>query len=215
MTIAGVISDSPLARSEVTETIFCSEETFTALTGETGYTIIDVQFQNNASEEDVREIEDIFSDGGVAFTDQLSRMQQQRNLYRAFSVLVYGFLSIIVAITVFHIMNTISMGVSARMKEYGAMRAIGMSNHQLAKMVVAEAGTYAVSGVVIGCILGLPMHWMIFVSLITNIWGTAWSIPVIPLILIIGVVIIASLLSVRGPVKRLGRMSIVANINTQ
>lgn len=215
VTVAGVLSDSPLARSEGTGTIFCSEETFTALTGETGYTIIDVQFQNNSSEEDVREIEDIFSDGGVVFTDQLSQMQQQRNLYRAFSVLVYGFLSIIVAITVFHIMNTISMGVAARMKEYGAMRAIGMSNHQLAKMVVAEAGTYAVSGVVIGCILGLPMHWMIFVSLITNIWGTAWSIPVIPLILIIGVVIIASLLSVRGPVKRLGRMSIVANINTQ
>lgn len=215
VTVAGVLSDSPLARSEGTGTIFCSEETFTALTGETGYTIIDVQFQNNSSEEDVREIEDIFSDGGVVFTDQLSQMQQQRNLYRAFSVLVYGFLSIIVAITVFHIMNTISMGVAARMKEYGAMRAIGMSNHQLAKMVVAEAGTYAVSGVVIGCILGLPMHWMIFVSLITNIWGTAWSIPVIPLTLIMGVVIIASLLSVRGPVKRLGRMSIVANINTQ
>ena len=54
VTIAGVLSDSPLARSEGTETIFCSEETFTALTGETGYTIIDVQFQNNASEEDVR-----------------------------------------------------------------------------------------------------------------------------------------------------------------
>ena len=215
VTVAGILSDSPLARNKGTETIFCSEKTFTALTGETGYTIIDVQFLESASDEDVIEIEHIFTNGGVTFTDQLSQIQQQRNLYRAFSVLVYGFLSIIVAITIFHIMNTISMGVSAKMKEYGVMRAIGMSNQQLSQMVIAEAGTYAVSGMIVGCIIGLPMHWVIFVSLITNIWGIAWSIPVVPLILIIGVVFVASLLAVRGPVKSLRQMSIVDNINTQ
>ena len=45
------------------------------------------------------------------------------------------------------------------MKEYGSMRAIGMSNRQLIKMIIAEAGTYAISGVIWGCIIGLPMHW--------------------------------------------------------
>ena len=119
MTVAGILSDSPLAREEGTETIFCSEKTFVALTGQTGYTIIDVQFQNGASIEDVKDIENIFTDGGVVFTEQLSQVQQQRNLYSAFAVLVYGFLSIIVAITIFHIMNTINMGVIAKTKQYG------------------------------------------------------------------------------------------------
>lgn len=109
VTVAGILSDSPLAREEGTETFFCSEETFTALTGEIGYTIIDIQFKNNASSEDVKTIENIFSNGGVIFSDNLSRVQQQRNLYHTFAVLVYGFLSIIVAITIFHIMNTINM----------------------------------------------------------------------------------------------------------
>ena len=138
-------------------------------------------------------------------------MQQQRNLYRAFSVLVYGFLSIIVAITIFHIMNTISMGVAAKMKEYGAMRAIGMSNRQLSKMIYAEAGTYAIRGILLGCIIGVPMHWVIFVSLITNIWGTAWSVPFVPLGSIIAIVLFASFLAVRRPAKRLHDMSIVEN----
>lgn len=215
VTVAGILSDSPLARAEGTETFFCSEATFTALTGETGYTIIDIQFENNASSEDVKAIESIFSNGGVIFSDSLSQIQQQRNLYHTFAILVYGFLSIIVAITIFHIMNTISMGAATKMKEYGAMRAIGMSNRQLVKMIIAEAGTYAINGVIWGCIIGLPMHWIIYVSLITNIWRTAWSVPFIPLILIIAIVLSASLLAVREPAKRLQRMSIVENISAQ
>jgi len=215
VTVAGILSDSPLARVEGTETFFCSEKTFTALTGETGYTIIDIQFENNASCEDVKAIENLFTDGGVIFSDSLSRVQQQRNLYRTFAVLVYGFLSIIVAITIFHIMNTINMGVAAKMKAYGGMRAIGMSDRQLVKMIIAEAGTYAINGVIGGCIIGLPMHWIIYVSLITNIWGTAWRVPFTPLILIIAIVLFTSLLAVRGPAKRLQRMSIIENISVQ
>ena len=35
------------------------------------------------------------------------------------------------------------MGVSARIKQYGAMRAVGMGSGQVAKMITAEAVTYA------------------------------------------------------------------------
>lgn len=215
VTVAGVLSESSLARIEGTETIFCSEKTFTGLTGATGYTILDIQFKNKATEKDVAAVESIFADSGVSFTNNLSAVQQQRKLYYAFAVLVYGFLSIIVAITVFHIMNTISMSVSARMKQFGAMRAIGMSDRQLAKMIIAEAATYAVSGSVIGCIIGVPMHWVVFVSLITNIWGSSWCVPVATVSLIVGVVLFSTLLAVRSPVKRLHEMSIVENIITQ
>lgn len=87
VTVAGILSDSPLARVKGTETFFCSEATFSALTGETGYTIIDIQFENNASSEDVNAIKNIFTNGGVIFSDSLSQVQQQRNLYYTFAVL--------------------------------------------------------------------------------------------------------------------------------
>lgn len=140
--MAGILSDNTLAREDGTETLICSEETFTQLTGETGYTILDVQFRFGSDEEDVNEVEALFG-SGVSFTDNLTRTQQQRGLYYAFATLIYGFLSIIVAITIFHIMNTISMGVSARTRQYGVMRAIGMSNKQLTSMISAEAASYA------------------------------------------------------------------------
>lgn len=214
VTVAGILSESSLARVGGTETIFCSENTFSAITGQNAYTVVDVQFYDDASEKDVKEIENLF-ENGVNYTDSLAQIQQRKNLYGAFSVLVYGFLSIIIAITVFHIMNTIDMGVAAKMKEYGAMRAIGMSNRQLEKMIYSEAETYAVTGVILGCVTGLPIHWGLFVSLITNTWGTAWSIPYAPLALIVGIVLVASFLAVRKPARQLREMSIVENINAQ
>ena len=214
VTIGGILTDDPLAREEGTETLICSEETFTQLTGESGYTILDVQFRFGAGEEDIAAVEALFTDG-VTFTDTLTRAQQQRGLYYAFSVLVYGFLSIIVAITVFHIMNTISMGVSARTRQYGAMRAIGMSNGQLTRMIASEAVTYAATGVILGCFLGLAFHWFLYTSLITRTFGDAWGIPWPELCLIIAVILGTTALSVRGPAKRIQAMSIVENISAQ
>lgn len=50
VTVAGILSDSPLAREAGTETILCSEKTFSLLTGESGYTILDIQFKDSASQ---------------------------------------------------------------------------------------------------------------------------------------------------------------------
>ena len=212
--VGGVLSDSLLARAERTETLICSEETFSQLTGETGYTILDVQFRFGSDEEDVAEVEALFGEG-VTFTDVLIQAQQQRGLYYAFATLVYGFLSIIVAITIFHIMNTISMGVSARTRQYGVMRAIGMSNQQLTRMISAEAASYAISGVILGCIFGLLFHWFLYSSLITRTFGNPWSVPWLELCLIIGVILATTALAVRGPARRLHAMSIVENISSQ
>ena len=140
---------------------------------------------------------------------------EQRGLYYAFATLVYGFLSIIVAITIFHIMNTISMGVSARTRQYGVMRAIGMSNQQLTRMISAEAASYAISGVILGCIFGLLFHWFLYSSLITRTFGNPWSVPWLELCLIIGVILATTVLAVRGPARRLHAMSIVENISSQ
>lgn len=214
VTVGGVLSDSLLARAERTETLICSEETFSQLTGETGYTILDVQFRFGSDEEDVAEVEALFGEG-VTFNDVLIKAQQQRGLYYACATLVYGFLSIIVAITIFHIMNTISMGVSARTRQYGVMRAIGMSNQQLTRMISAEAASYAVSGVVVGCIFGLLFHWFLYSSLITRTFGKPWGVPWLELCLIVGVILATTALAVLGPARRLHAMSIVENISSQ
>ena len=101
------------------------------------------------------------------------------------------------------------------MKQYGVMRAVGMSTRQVVKMIAAEAGAYAVSGVAIGCMAGIPAHWVVFVSLITNFWGIPWSVPIRTLGQIAAIVLITALLSVWGPARRLKRMSVVSTIHAE
>ena len=214
VTVGGLLTDHPLARTEGAETLLCSEQTFTRLTGADGYTILDVQFRFGADESDVAAVEALFT-GGVTFTDDLPHTQQQWGLYYAFSVLVYGFLSIIVAITMFHIMNTVRMGVAARSRQYGVLRAIGMSGRQLTRMVAAEAAAYAAGGVVLGFVLGLWLHWFLYSSLVTRTFGTPWTVPWPELGLIAAVILLTTALSVHGPVKRLRALSITDTLTAQ
>ncbi len=81
---------------------------------------------------------------------------------------VYSFLAIIAMVTMLNIMNSISMSVSARSKQYGAMRAVGMDGRQVTWMIAAEAITYALAGCVIGCTGGLFIGKVLFHILIQD-----------------------------------------------
>ena len=73
----------------------------------------------------------------------------------------------IALITIFSVVNCISMSVAARTKLYGAFRAIGLSIRQLSGMVFAEAATYAITGSVVGTVLGLVCNKLLFGMLVS------------------------------------------------
>ena len=110
---------------------------------------------------------------------------------------------------------SIAMSVVAKMKQYGVFRAIGLSNRQLAKMIIAEASTYAITGTICGSVLGIVCNKILFSKLITYKWGDAWSVPLVQLGIIIVVVAIAVILAVRNPIKKLEKTSIVDIISVQ
>lgn len=107
------------------------------------------------------------------------------------------------------------MSVAAKMKQYGAFRAIGLSNKQLAKMIVAEAATYAITGTICGSIFGIACNKILFSKLITYQWGDVWTVPFVEFGIIIIVVTIAVILAVRTPIKKIKVTSIVDTISVQ
>lgn len=125
----------------------------------------------------------------------------------------YGFLAIIALITVFNIMNSISMSVSARMKQYGTMRAVGMSVQQVTKMIAAEAVTYAAAGLLLGGAAGLYLHRLLTIKLIVEHFGGAWKIPLEPIGIILLIVVFSCYTAVRTPAKRIRETSITETIN--
>ena len=110
-------------------------------------------------------------------------------------------------------MNSISMSVSARIKQYGVMRAVGMGSQQVTKMITAEAATYAVCGTVTGIALGLLFHYWIYIKVIITHFGGGWNIPFGTIGIIILLVVFSCIAAVHGPAKRMRNMAITDTIN--
>lgn len=192
--------------------IICSQETFEKLTGEQGLTMIGVQLGEDANEETVRKISK-FSGSDVIFSDMRENIRENNTTYMATKVGAYGFLVIIGMVTMFYIVNSISISVTARTKQYGAMRAVGMDGRQLTRMITAEAFTYAVSGLAVGCIIGLPASYFLYVRLITRYFGMIWHPPVAVLCIILLFVVTCAFAAVYAPSKRIRNMEITDTIN--
>ena len=193
-------------------TIIAPETLFRRVAGEQNYNMIGVQLDRTASDETVLALA-AFSSDQIVVQDLRESNRQDRGTYYAARIVLYGFLAIIGGISLLNIVNSISMSVSARMKQYGILRAIGMDDAQLKRMISAEAGTYAVSGLVVGIALGLMLNRKLYILLITHYFGAAWQVPWGCLAVIVVVVLAAVVLAVYNPVRRILMQPITATIS--
>lgn len=218
LTVGGLLSSSPLDREEGVVLLICNEATFAALTGETGYTILDIQVEGgftDAALEQVRTLAGQATGGDYVFSDRRASNLEGRGAYLAIGVFFYGFEVVIALITVLSILNCIQMSVSARLPQYGAMRAVGLTVRQLLQMVLAESACYAAVGCAAGLALGLPLHRALYLSMITPRWGTDWTVPWGAIGVIVALVAGSALLAARAPARRLRGLSVTATIASE
>jgi putative ABC transport system permease protein len=212
--IAGMLKFDPFSNDSSTNgkiTLITSGETFTRITGVTDYSLIMIQTTRDATDENVEAIRNAV---GKEYTFSDQRDHRTTSTYIAFLLFVYGFLAIITLVTVLNIVNSISMSVSAKIKQYGAMRAVGMDERQITKMIAAEAFTYALSGCAVGCAVGLLISKLLYDNIITPRFNYAtWSLPVIPIMIILLFVFVAAITAVYAPSKRIRNISVTETIN--
>ena len=192
-------------------TVVCSEKTFMRLTGECRFAMISVVLKKDVSEAAVSKIRDLVGD--CLFVDNREENSDINGSYWVFRIASYGFLAIISLITVLNITNSISMGVSARIKQYGAMRAVGMGSGQVAKMITAEAVTYAICGTAAGIVLGLLLHYLIYAKIVITHFGGSWNIPFATIAIVLLLVVFSCIVAIYAPAKRIRNMAITATIN--
>lgn len=191
--------------------VVCSEETYRNLTGEQDYATVSIITKSDISESEVEQIRDLFD--GYQFSDDREEKNDVFGSYWVFRIAAYGFLAIISLITMLNIMNSISMSVSARVKQYGAMRAVGMESRQVTKMITAEAVTYAVYGTIAGTALGLILHYLIYVKIVISHFGGFWNIPFTTIGIVLLLVVFSCIIAVHEPTKRMRDMAITDTIN--
>ena len=192
--------------------LICSQETFEWLTGISDYSLVGIQTEKNVPEETIEKISSM-TGSNVIFTDMREENRQDAATYLAARFIAYSFLTIIAMITFFYIVNSISMSASARMKQYGAMRAVGMDTGQLTRMILAEALTYSVSGLIVGYAAGILVSRFLYIRLITRYFGNNWELPVNIIIISAAFDLFSAAAAVYIPARRIKKTSVTETIS--
>lgn len=107
----------------------------------------------------VGEITDRVSEAGggepAAVSAPIELRQSYRQAIDAMLAVLLGLLAVAVVIAVVGVANTLSLSVIERRREHGVLRAIGVTRSQLRSMLAVEGLLIAVSGALVGMVLGI------------------------------------------------------------
>lgn len=79
-----------------------------------------------------------------------------------FSLIMYTFIFMVALISIVNIFNTMSMNVLLRKKEFGMLRAIGISKVEIIQMLVREGMFYGIWTSVFGLVLSIVISYFLF-----------------------------------------------------
>ena len=208
--VVGTVSEG-LFEDDIT--LICTEETFERLMGDSDYALLNVQIADNVDKNKiVSSIRSMMSEK-YSLADYYDTNKDNNAEFWGIRLAVSVFLAIIILMAALNIINSTSMSVAAKTKQYGAMRAVGMDGRQLTKMITAEVLTYAAFGCVIGCAVGLYLNKTIYEAFITAYFGEIWHIPVREIAIILLFIFASVVMAVHAPAKRMRNMEITATIN--
>lgn len=186
--------------------------------GRAGVDSFVLKLRKGASQEAVRrEIERLYGEARHLRVEssQEFKARVMKLAGQAFSLLdVLGFIGVIVA--ALGVINTLMMNVLERQREIGMLRSLGMTRRQVARMILAEAGTMAGAGGLFGLGYGVLLSRVFIMA--ANFLGGYVMQYVLPLqALGIGVVLALGVSQVAAayPAWRAARVVIVEAIQTE
>ena len=128
---------------------------------------------------------------------------------------VYVLLVMAIVIALMGIATTLSLSIHERTHEIGLLRAVGQTPGQIRTMVRGEAMIVALFGASGGVGLGLILARAVMTSLSGEFSVTAFTVPIIPLVVTLALAALAGVLAAVYPAHRAARMNVLAAIATE
>ena len=177
---------------------------------------ISVEMNGGADLEPIRTYLDELGDEipELSYFDAAEVLEDNRSFAIIMNIFLYGFVGIITLISSINIINTISTNIILRTKEIAMIKAVGMSQAGIKRMVAYESLFYGIYAAVFGGTIGTGLTYILF-KILVGISEFKWSMPWGSiLIACVGATVIA-LLSGVYPLKRINEGTIVESIKAQ
>lgn len=110
--------------------------------------------------------------------------QQEEQMTLLMSVFTYGFITLITAISVANIFNTISTGIALRTREFAMLKSIGMTPKGFNKMINYESIFYGIKALLYGIPISIAVMYFIYRSLM-NTFSYEFTLPWLDILFVI------------------------------
>jgi putative ABC transport system permease protein len=127
--------------------------------------------------------------------------------------LVYVLLAMALVIALFGIANTLALSVFERTREFGLLRAVGMTRKQVRSTVRWEAVLIALLGTTLGTSIGLGFAWSLFRALENQGFNT-FTVPVQQLGVIVVFAAVAAVVAATLPARRAAKLDVLEAISS-
>ena len=177
---------------------------------------IGAKIANGVSVEDARvAVERVARDFPSAEVQDQSEFQKsQEDQLNQLLAIVYGLLIFAILIAVLGIANTMALSVYERTREFGLLRAVGMSKRHLKRSVRWEAIIVSVFGATLGVVVGIPLGVSVAMAL-PDSFVTTTQIPVNTIVAILLASIVVGIVAAIFPARRAAKLDVLAAIATQ
>jgi putative ABC transport system permease protein len=136
-----------------------------------------------------------------------------------FSAIMMALVAVSAVIAAVGLVNLLTIGVVQRRRELGLLRALGMSNGQVRRMVLLEAAHVTITALVTGLVLGIAYGWAGAQSLLGSVamppdWTSptfvAPAVPLTPVLIVIAATAALTLVAAVIPTRLATRVAPVA-----
>lgn len=134
---------------------------------------------------------------------------QNKQLFDSLFAFYFVLLGVLAFPSLIALLNTLAIGVLERTREIGMLRAIGATQRQVRRTVIAESLLLAAIGMVFGLLGGLYMGYVMVLGLSVGGFPVSYVLPYVGLVAAIATGLLFGVLAALLPARQAARMEIV------